>query len=128
MRWAVAKPKAVNQPSIFDQAERKKQQGIEAAYQGANSYWKNAAREALLECAKKYSEFASDQVWAILSKSGITTGENRAIGAIMQAASRSGMIQKTGRYRESNRVSQHRQPIAIWRSNIYLKELNLDDK
>lgn len=124
MRWTTAKKESTRsfQPSIFDIAERKKQQGIEAAYQGANSYWKNAAKEALLECAKKYREFASDQVWEVLARSGMTTGENRAMGAIVQAASRSGMIQKTGRYRESRRASQHRQPIAIWRSNIYRTE------
>lgn len=109
------------QKSIFDQAERAKQQGIEAAYQHADSYWKQTAQNALRTCALKYREFTSGDVWDEISKTGMTTGENRAMGAIMQAGSRSGMIQKTGRYKESARPTQHQQPIAIWRSNIYVR-------
>lgn len=117
MRWS--KPKPNTSMSLFDQNEKKKQEGIEASYQGADSYWKNAVREALVQCAKNYKEFTTNEVWDIVDGLGITTGENRAMGAVMQAASRSGMIRKTGQYKESRRRSQHNQPIAIWKSNIY---------
>lgn len=118
-RWKLPTKPIVRNPTIFDQVERTKQAGIEAAFQHADSYWKNAAKTALRECAENMREFASDDVWRLIAKTGTATGENRALGAIMQAASRAGMIQKTGRYRETKRSSQHKQPIAIWRSNIY---------
>jgi len=120
VRWQKPTYKApAKTMSLFDQSEHKKQEGIEAAYQGARSYWKEAAQKALVECAKRYQEFTTADVWVIVDAQGLTTSENRAMGAIMQSASRSGMIQRTGRYKETTRVSQHRRPIAIWSSNIY---------
>lgn len=111
------------QRSLFDQIERKKQQGIEAAYQGANTYWRSAAQKALVSCAKMYREFTADQVWFILANKGVHTGNNSALGAIFQAGSRSGMIQKTGEYIESDRAVAHHRPITIWHSNIFKEKV-----
>ena len=105
--------------SIFDQVEREKQQGIEASYQHANSYWKSVASDAIRTVAQTHQEFTVDDVTEVINKTGVTTGEGRAIGAIMQSASRAGMIQKTGQYRECKIPRHHGLPKAIWRSNIY---------
>lgn len=120
MRWA--KPNKVpvnNNLTIFDQAEQLKQHGMEAAYQYANVDWKKIAGDAVRECALKLPEFTSDDVWTIINAKGITTSENRAMGTVMQAASRSGMLKKTGNYISSTKKSQHKQPIALWQSLIY---------
>ncbi len=120
-RWTQAKEKQTNmqQRSIFDQAERLKQEGIEAAYQYADLDWKKIASDAVRHCAETMPEFTSDDVWEIINKTGITTSENRAFGAIMQAASRSGMVVATGNFIASTRKQVHKNPIRIWQSKIY---------
>lgn len=106
--------------SLFDQAERAKQQGIEASYQHAPSVWKQAASEALMTLAKSKPEFTTDELWDLLAERGVHTGEPRALGAIMQSAHRSGMIKSSGKYVASYR--RHKAPIILWQSNIYKPE------
>lgn len=105
--------------TIFDQAERLKQSGMEAAYQYADLDWKQIASKALRQCAETKAEFTTDDMWAIINETGIVTSENRAMGAIMQSASRSGMIKATGYFLPSKRVSKHKSPTRVWQSLIY---------
>ena len=122
-RWYQPKVKVSGQPSIFDQrrkqAEVKAQVGIEASYQHADTTWKAATRNALRELCQRHREFTTDQLWDRMGELGIHTGEPRALGAIIQSAYRSGMIQKTGQYKESYR--RHNAPIPVWRSNIWAR-------
>ena len=107
------------QNSIFDQAERQKQEGIEVSYRNAESVWKKAATARLRWLAENCQEFTSDQVVIYLDEQGITTGNNSALGAIFQAAARMGLIQPTGYYKESTRPKRHQAPVRIWRSNVF---------
>lgn len=109
--------KGAKKISLFDKAERAKQQGIEASYQHAPSIWKQAASDALMKLAKTKAEFTTDELWDLLAEQGVHTGEPRALGAIMQSAHRSGMIKATGKYVPSYR--RHKAPIILWQSNIY---------
>lgn len=115
-RWA--KPKPAQGMSLFDQHERKKQSGIEASYQYADSHWKAAAKQALMQLAIDGGEFTADDIWPILAKQGIHTHNNSALGAVIQGASRAGLITKTGGYKESTNPKNHSRPVSIWRSNI----------
>ena len=112
-------PKPMKQTTVFDQAERLKQQGMEAAYQHADLNWKDIASKALMECARTKPEFNTDDMWEIINKTGVTTSENRAMGAIMQAASRAGVIKATPYFRPSRRVVAHKAPTRMWQSLIY---------
>lgn len=115
-----AAPKPVsNNLTIFDQVERAKQQGIEASYQYADLDWKKIASDAVRQCALQRSEFTTDDVWDIINKTGITTSENRAMGAIMQSASRSGMLKATPTFIMSKRATKHKSPTRVWQSMIY---------
>ncbi|MDE2106731.1 MAG: hypothetical protein KGL39_56470 [Patescibacteria group bacterium] len=121
-RWARQPHSAVltnKQRSIFDVAEQKKQEGINLSYRNTSTIWKDAAGEALIAVAKRTFEFTSDEVWAELASQGIHTGENRALGAVMQAGNRSGVIEFTGEYRPTTRPEGHKGPKALWRSKIY---------
>lgn len=121
-RWAL-KPKSGvltnKQRSLFDQAERKKQEGINLSYGHTTTIWKEAAGDALVYVAKNYYEFTTDEVWERLALQGIHTGENRAIGAVVQGAVRAGMIEFSGEYRPTIRPIGHKGPKAVWRSRIY---------
>jgi hypothetical protein len=115
------------QRSIFDIAEQKKQHGINLAYANADTIWKVEAANALRLMAQSNITFTTDEIWEHLASKGIHTGENRAIGAIMQAARRSGMIEATGQYRQTNRTRAHKRPVAIWLSRIYQKDKEYGD-
>ena len=122
-RWAKPKPKfgqqvPKQQLSVFDQAERKKQEGMEVSYRNADSIWKESAKERIRWLAANTTEFTSDDVIEYLDAKGITTSNNSALGAIFQAAARVGLIQPTSNFRESLRPSRHQAPIKVWRSNI----------
>lgn len=123
MRWPRKPHSSVltnKQKSLFDQAERAKQEGINASYNHTTTIWKDAAGEALIAVAKTHREFTSDEVWSYLAQRGIHTGENRALGAVMQAGGRAGVIEHTDRYRATTRPVGHKGPKAIWRSRIYV--------
>lgn len=109
----------MKQATIFDQAERLKQSGIEAAYQYADLDWKKIAGDALRKVAQTKAEFTADDVWELIQKTGITTSENRAYGAIVQSASRAGMIKATPYFIPSKRKELHKSPIRVWQSLIY---------
>ena len=121
-RWAI-KPRSNvlsnKQRSIFDQAERKKQEGINLSYRNTTTIWKEAAADALLHVAKNYFEFTSDAIWDRLASQGIHTGENRALGAVIQGGVRAGVIEFTGEYKPTVRPIGHKGPKAVWRSRIY---------
>jgi len=112
-------PKPMKQATIFDQTERLKQSGIEAAYQYADVDWKKIAADAVRKCAETMPEFSSDDVWEIINATGVTTHENRAFGAIMQAASRAGMIKATNTIMPSKRPKLHGSLTRVWQSMIY---------
>lgn len=104
------------QGTIFDQVERAKQQGIETAYQYADLDWKAIAASAVRHCALTMPEFSTNDVWEVINKTGVTTHTNRALGAVMQSAARSGMVRKVG-YIGSKLA--HASPVTLWQSNIY---------
>lgn len=113
------KPMRYKNLTIFDQVERAKQQGIETAYQYADLDWKRIAADAVRKCALEMPEFSTNEVWEKINKTGVTTHTNRALGAIMQAAARSGMIRKVGHV--GSRLA-HASPVILWQSNIYKPE------
>ena len=114
-RWAKAKQFVQdNQPTIFDQTEQAKQQGMEASYQHADSLWKREAAATLQLLIKQQRFITSEDIITILEERGITTGTNKAIGAIMQAAKRSGQIQATDQWRESKLKRRHKAPVRVW--------------
>ncbi len=122
MRWALKPRSSIltnKQRSLFDQAEQKKQEGINLAYRNTTTIWKEAAATALIQVAKNTYEFTSDAIWEVLAEQGIHTGENRALGAVMQAGHRSGVIEFTGEYKPTTRPIAHKNPKAVWRSKIY---------
>lgn len=119
-RWKPLKQKPAGQMSVFDLAERKKQDGINLSYSHADSVWKEVVRDVLREICNSKPEFTTDEIWDKLAARGIHTGEPRALGAIIQGAHRSGMIKPTGNYAQSYR--RHKAPIILWQSLIYKPE------
>jgi hypothetical protein len=122
VRWK--KPKKpvfgqIPQATIFNAAEKQKNDGIEAAYRGADNEWKRAAIECLQKMIRTRELVTSEDVVLELNKRGIMTSENRAMGAIMQSFSRAGLIESTGRFTTSRRPECHKSPVRVWRSKKF---------
>lgn len=90
------------------------ERAIDRAEAHANDEWKVAAHEAVRRCATMFRDFTTDEVWGLLTTSGKRTHEPRALGAIMVAATRKGLIEKIG-YRTSADPTCHHRPKAIYR-------------
>lgn len=107
----------MTQQTIFDKVEKAKQDGIELVYRHADSQWKKAAAERLLEVAQSRQRFTSDDILIPLEEQGITTGDNRAISAILQSAKRMGLISPTDFSIRCRRKSRHHGDVRVWKSN-----------
>lgn len=109
------------QASLFDQAEQRKQEGIELVYRHADTDWKRAAAEKLFEVASRMRLFTADDILMPLEAEGIVTGDNRAIAAVFQAAARMNLIKTTDIFVTCKRKSRHHAPIRQWESNMLQK-------
>ena len=77
--------------------------------------WRSQADRAIKYLAHLDDPFTSEDV---IARAGLPTGNtrtnaNNAVGAVMSAAARRGLIRKTG-YTQSSRPSSHGAIIALW--------------
>ena len=62
-------------------------------------------------------DFTTDDIWRELATAPLPTPhEPRALGALMIAAHRAGLITPTDRYRQSKRPECHARPIRVWQA------------
>jgi len=108
------KNEAINQQTIFDQSIREKTLGIEASYRNTSTTWKEEAGAALQLLARMQRFITSEDVIVLLEKKGVTTGNNKAMGAVMSAAQRSGLIKPTGQWQTSKLKRRHGAPVRVW--------------
>lgn len=82
--------------------------------------WKTAVFTAIETLAHHQVDLTTDDIWHYLAMHDITTQthEKRAMGAVMRAAAKAGLIEATGNFRESERSVCHRNPKRVWRSLV----------
>ena len=96
-----------------------KRQAIEQVDSNADPVWKLNAKRAVLHLANTRDRFTADDVWALLDERGEEAPhEPRAMGAIMTAAAKKGLIEASHEWRESNRPECHRRPVRVWESRV----------
>lgn len=102
------------QPTLFD-GQDLKSAGMKAAA-GAVPSWAELARQAVETLAARPEPFTSEDVIDRVGLPRPNAGANRnnAVGAVMSAAARAGVIRKTGRYVETRRPSSHARIVAVW--------------
>lgn len=81
-----------------------------------NAHWWACATEAVERLVLRNRPFTADDVWYELraTRPEAQTTDNRAMGSVMQAACRDGLIVPTPEFRASNRRSTHRNPKRVW--------------
>jgi hypothetical protein len=97
--------------TLFD-AEEARDEALARAAFGAGD-WIGRARVAVERVAVTRFDFTSDEVWDLLGED--RPDEPRALGSVMKAMARDGLIRQTGQYRKSGRVDCHARPVAVWR-------------
>lgn len=108
----------MEQAGLFDiaEGERLKQAGMADAIQAARvARWKEAARAAIDTLAAVPGHtFTADDVIAAVGLPDHGPNRNNAVGAIMAAAGKRGVIAKTGHYAKSRRPAGHARMVAVW--------------
>lgn len=99
----------------LEEAERRRDDAIARSGWNANDRWWAAAREEVILAAIQLPEFTTDVVWRGLDSRGLKTHEPRALGAVMKAMAKAGVIEPTGRWEKSRRPEAHARPVMVWR-------------
>jgi len=89
---------------------------IGAAGQHADVRWRTLATAAILRLAFQGGSFTTDDVWTVVEPFGVTTHDNRALGAVMKAMQRTGLIEATTTFLPSTRAVNHNRPVRVWRA------------
>lgn len=93
-------------------------EGIKQVEENANLVWLKCAANHVHRTAKNYPEFTTDLIWSWMDLAGLTTHDNRAMGAVMKKAQAEGWIEPTDRVVKSTRPVCHSRPIRVWRSKL----------
>jgi len=97
--------------------EELKKEGMGVALDAMDiTEWKEKFQEHLEGCASSKLPFTSEHVIAIvgLPRGEVRTNANNAVGAMMNAAAKRGIIKKTGRRVQSKRPSSHGAELTEW--------------
>lgn len=82
--------------------------------------WRGEALVRVWELARRRAYLTTDDVWfkgPFLDMKGV---DPRMMGPTMQAAQRAGWIERTNVVQRSKQKTNHRRPVMVWKSNIYI--------
>jgi hypothetical protein len=101
-------------------AREAREEAIDSIEAHARQEWKRAALNAVFDVAATHDEFTTDVVWRLLltQHPDLRVHDNRAMGPVMREAARLGVVERTGRYEDSERVSCHSRSLMLWRSCV----------
>jgi hypothetical protein len=99
--------------TAYEQGDLLLEAALEKAERHANQVWLHAARQVVWQLIKAGEPFTTDDCWAHLDTLGVATHEPRALGVVMRAAAKAGLIRKAG-YRNTTRPEAHSRPIPLW--------------
>lgn len=97
-----------------------KKEGMRRAeYAGDVTEWRTEFKTTIRECAKSQRPFTSEHIIAMigLPRAEVSQHANNAVGAMMGAAARTGVIRKTGKHVPSKRPSSHGAELTEWIGN-----------
>lgn len=93
-----------------------KERGMQQARQAFDvQTWKTRFAEAVQEMADRGWSFTSEDVLACVGlPREATMNANNAVGAMMNAMAKRGIIQKTPQRRQARRSTSHGRELAVW--------------
>lgn len=89
---------------------------IQQVDDNADRAWRRMAGRAVRYISRTWPTFTTDQVWAVLDEhTNLKTHNPRALGAVMLAAKKEGLIESLDEWRTSARPACHGRPVRVWR-------------
>jgi hypothetical protein len=110
---------ASKQPGVgtMNTATEARDKAITQVATNTNPTWAAQTMLIIKQIATNTFDFTTDDIWQQLSETSLPTPhEPRALGALMIAAHRAGLITPTDRYRQSKRPECHARPIRVWQA------------
>jgi hypothetical protein len=97
-----------------------KRDGMDRARRHCDPIWRRYADEAVIKAARHLTSLTTDDVVRLIPDN-IRTHENRALGPVMQAAAKDGVIEKDRKPNVNcaTRKNNHSRPLQVWRSLIF---------
>lgn len=95
-----------------------KREGMTRVEEHANDDFKVIGAQLLRDLARQKGSVTSNDLWELLDQRGITTHDNRAMGALFLRAAREGLLVKTSETVPSTRKSRHAGDVRVWRSLV----------
>lgn len=97
------------------EAHRRKTEALRQVERNATDAFKQAAMRAVNAVRAERARFTADDVWVKLDGMNVPAPiEPRALGAVLQAAAKLGLIAPTGEWQESVRPQNHARPVRVW--------------
>jgi hypothetical protein len=108
----------MNQPQLnFATATDARDDALARVRNNADPNWWNTCYNIVINTATTTNTFTSDDIWQALTDAQLPTPrEPRALGSVLAAAHRAGIITPTDSYRQSRRTECHARPIRVWRA------------
>ena len=106
-------------PRLWDQgragqaAQDAADEAIARVAEAADQAWMDRVLQWVCE-QPHGTTFTTDDVWAAADRWAVTTGEPRALGAVMRRAAKAGLTVATAEYRPSVRPECHARPVRVW--------------
>ena len=98
-------------------ATEAKEKAIAQVATSTDPKWFAECYRIVVATATNTNDFTTDDIWQALADAQLPTPhEPRALGALMIAAHRAGLIAPTDRYRQSKRPECHARPIRVWQA------------
>ena len=100
--------------------DRGKHEGMARVERATNPAWRRAADAAVIEAARWLPRFTTDDV-LMMMPDNVTTRDMRALGPVMTAAMRDGVIEKALilPVNCATRANNHSRPLQVWKSLLY---------
>lgn len=103
----------MNSPSESPEGAALRDAALEAGLEHADPLWKMCVI-LFIEGMPVGTEFSTDEIHARLATQGVTTHDSRALGGIIRALAKRGLIRRTGAYVSTTRPEAHCRPVAVW--------------
>lgn len=101
-------------------AQAAKTEAMARSATNADQDWAATMFALVEQVCRAHHEFTADAVFALYDAlpHKPRTHDTRAFGPVMKRAAKAGLCVDTGRVLKSSRASNHRRPVAVWKSLV----------
>lgn len=107
----------MTEPDLLTIIAESREDAIQRVEQHADPDWKTIAYETGLRLAESRATFTSEDIFDAMPNT-VSTHEPRAMGAVLRALKRDGIVEATDRFVTSTSLVGHGRPSRVWASRL----------